>query len=254
MSTLSGLTGVAPATIRYYLHCGLLPPPEEVAPNRFLYDERHVERVRLIRTLRRGRRLSLAVIRLMLPELEDSDGHPFPAQVVDRVVAARMRKLVHPSPKVRLLRVATEAFNRLGYAEVTVDEVCSGAGLAKGSFYRYFPSKEALFSAVAADLAERLGREVDERLGGLGRPGGVEEAVDALTRAISPHLALVLEIVVRTVQGRPGFEEIGRRFLESTAAAVSAHLAPASEAQARSAVEAAVGASLAPLLGAGGPS
>jgi AcrR family transcriptional regulator len=256
MGMLSSRTGVAPATIRYYLSLGLLPEPEEVAPNRFLYDERHVERVRLIRALRKGRRLSLEVIRLLLPDLEDAEGHPVPSQILDRVVTAQMRKLAHPSPRVRLLRVATEAFNRLGYAEVTVDELCGAAGLAKGSFYRYFPSKEALFCAVADDLAERLASQVHLELGPGGGRFSTDDAVAALRRAMSPHLALVLELVVRTLQKRSGFEPAGQRFLDTVAQAMSGGLGPGTDGTGRAGrrvVEAAVGASLGPLFeGQGG--
>ena len=56
MSELVEQVGVPAATVRYYLAEGLLPPPVKVAANRFLYDERHVEIVRLVRLLhdRRG--------------------------------------------------------------------------------------------------------------------------------------------------------------------------------------------------------
>ena len=55
MSELVERTGVAAATVRYYLAAGVLPPPAKVAANRFLYDERHVELIRLIRVVRARR-------------------------------------------------------------------------------------------------------------------------------------------------------------------------------------------------------
>src|SRR5947207_2465329 len=55
IADLVSRTGVPAATIHHYLRSGLLPRPKKVAPNRFVYDERHVRALKLIRTLR-GRR------------------------------------------------------------------------------------------------------------------------------------------------------------------------------------------------------
>src|SRR5712691_7664739 len=62
-------SGVPAATIHHYLRLGLLPSARRAAPNRFLYDERHVQALRLIRLLRERRGLPLPVIRRVLPDL-----------------------------------------------------------------------------------------------------------------------------------------------------------------------------------------
>src|SRR2546428_11309082 len=62
-------TGVPAATIHHYLRMGLLPPARRTAPNRFLYDERHVQALRLIPVLRERRRLPPPAIRRILPDL-----------------------------------------------------------------------------------------------------------------------------------------------------------------------------------------
>ena len=48
MAELVARTGVPAATVRYYVALGIIPAPVRVAPNRFLYDERHVEIVGLV--------------------------------------------------------------------------------------------------------------------------------------------------------------------------------------------------------------
>lgn len=47
-----------------------------------------------------------------------------------------------------ILAVAAEAFDRLGYAEVSMAWLASRSNLAKGTLYLYFSSKEALFLAL----------------------------------------------------------------------------------------------------------
>src|SRR5205085_1722118 len=57
MAELVERTGTTPATVRHYLELGLLPRPHRVATNRFLYDSRHEQAIRLIRLLRERRQL-----------------------------------------------------------------------------------------------------------------------------------------------------------------------------------------------------
>ena len=51
--------------------------------------------------------------------------------------------------KTRLLDAALRAIRSQGYAATTVDDICRLAGVSKGSFFHYFPDKEALAVAAA---------------------------------------------------------------------------------------------------------
>ncbi|MFO0571545.1 MAG: MerR family transcriptional regulator [Polyangiaceae bacterium] len=66
MAELSRLAGVPRETIHYYLREGLLPAPERTGKTQALYDESHLERLRLIRRLREEKYLPVAVIRSVL--------------------------------------------------------------------------------------------------------------------------------------------------------------------------------------------
>jgi AcrR family transcriptional regulator len=48
-----------------------------------------------------------------------------------------------------------------GVERITIDEICAGAGIAKGSFYRYFSGKPALVEAILAPLAEQVRAAMD---------------------------------------------------------------------------------------------
>jgi AcrR family transcriptional regulator len=89
-------------------------------------------------------------------------------------ISAQTRELT----RTRLLESAAAAFARHGLAGANINAISVDAGLAKGTVYNYFPSKEALFAAVvqeacrrAVDEAEDPGREAPtrERLRGLVR-------------------------------------------------------------------------------------
>ncbi len=85
------------------------------------------------------------------------------------------RVVKHPDiRRAELLDRAAGLFLRLGYDNVSLNDLIADAGVSKGAFYHWFPSKAALIAA----LAERSAREAF---------AGVEDAVaacdgDALAR------------------------------------------------------------------------
>jgi AcrR family transcriptional regulator len=55
-----------------------------------------------------------------------------------------------------LLSAAEQLFLARGIEDVSIDDITRAADVAKGSFYRYFPSKEALVRALLADARTRV--------------------------------------------------------------------------------------------------
>ena len=56
--------------------------------------------------------------------------------------------------KERILAVAKELFHSNNYADIGIKQICDDAGVQKGSFYYFFPSKRELASAVIDDMAD----------------------------------------------------------------------------------------------------
>jgi AcrR family transcriptional regulator len=52
----------------------------------------------------------------------------------------------------KILKAAARLFNRKGFAEVTIAEIMSAAGLTHGGFYRHFKSKDELYSEVISQF------------------------------------------------------------------------------------------------------
>ena len=55
-----------------------------------------------------------------------------------------------------LLDAAANLFQEQGVADVTVADIAKSAGAAKGTFYLYFPTKDALVGALREELAVEL--------------------------------------------------------------------------------------------------
>ncbi len=61
-----------------------------------------------------------------------------------------------PNRKTAILAAAETVFAAHGYAATTIDAVAAKAGIAKGSVYNYFQSKEALFEQVFVNAVSTI--------------------------------------------------------------------------------------------------
>jgi DNA-binding transcriptional MerR regulator len=79
ISELAETTGVSLPTLKYYLREGLLMPGIATSRTRAVYDQTHVERVRLIRALIESGGLGIPGVRAVLDALEDppASAHDF---------------------------------------------------------------------------------------------------------------------------------------------------------------------------------
>lgn len=61
-----------------------------------------------------------------------------------------------------ILQIAEEILTEKGYHETSVDEIASRVGIAKGTIYLHFPSKEDLVGAILLREARQLLEEIGE--------------------------------------------------------------------------------------------
>jgi AcrR family transcriptional regulator len=119
-----------------------------------------------------------------------------------------------PGRREQLLAAAREVLALKGYERTTVSSIAGRAQVAQGTFYLYFPSKEALPGALAQQLSEALG---DAARRATEAATGLEEAVDALveeTWRAAAEFHDVLVIANRGIELAATWED----FLDITAA------------------------------------
>ena len=56
----------------------------------------------------------------------------------------------------RLLDAAAQEFSEKGFHEASISAITTRAGVALGSFYTYFDSKDAIFRALVSDMSEAV--------------------------------------------------------------------------------------------------
>jgi AcrR family transcriptional regulator len=78
----------------------------------------------------------------------------------------------------KLLDAAAKEFADLGFHAASISGITRRAGTALGSFYTYFDSKEAIFSALVKDMSESVAREA---AAGMTDASGIAREREALT-------------------------------------------------------------------------
>jgi AcrR family transcriptional regulator len=89
--------------------------------------------------------------------------------------------------RARLLERGEQLFSTYGLAHTNVEELARAAGISKGAFYLFYPSKESLFMDVVEALEERYRGRV---LTAVERPGPSPRARLAAVLAEAFHIFL----------------------------------------------------------------
>ena len=75
------------------------------------------------------------------------------------LAAAGRREATKQANRAAILDAAREVFAELGYGAATVRDIVRRTDLATGTFYNYFPDKEAIFRALVEESARQV-REI----------------------------------------------------------------------------------------------
>ena len=98
--------------------------------------------------------------------------------------------------KQELLKLAYRMFIEKGYENTSIDEIVAKAGIAKGTYYYYFASKEATLEAVIEMMIEK---ESAVAKGILQAPLSIPEKLVAVVNAFRPEKE---EVVITDVLER----------------------------------------------------
>ncbi|MBK7974526.1 MAG: TetR/AcrR family transcriptional regulator [Deltaproteobacteria bacterium] len=102
-----------------------------------------------------------------------------------------------------ILDAATRVFAETGYAGTDLDVVARAVGVAKGTIYRYFASKEALFYAAVDRGMWQLRAALDAAMASTTAPvGRIEAALTAYLRFFDQRPAFVELLILERAEFR----------------------------------------------------
>jgi DNA-binding transcriptional MerR regulator len=213
MRELAQAAGVSPGTIKHYLREGLLPEPVKTSRNMAWYPREFIERVKLIKQLQEERFLPLKVIKEVLAEGGEAEGHDrlralieLEDRVLERALSGEHAKGLSAREVKRLYGLPDEALDRLEKLEVLTPKRGNGSK-------RYGPADVQIIEAVsrmrASGYSEALGftvydtliykrhlerlvhEEVEVMMERIAGEMDSADAADLLERAVAPMRDLV---------------------------------------------------------------
>jgi AcrR family transcriptional regulator len=93
----------------------------------------------------------------------------------------------------QLIAIATRIFAERGYEDTSIEAVLREAGVSRGSLYHHFPSKEALFEAVAEEVETSVGAQT------VTAASGAQGSVEALRAGFLAWIRLAGDPVVQRI-------------------------------------------------------
>jgi AcrR family transcriptional regulator len=120
-----------------------------------------------------------------------------------------------------ILQAAGRLFTERGFGATTIDDIAAAAGVAKGSVYHHFATKEAVFEAVferaSADLVSEVVR----------RGAGAKDALDAMAIGARVYFEICAGPVFRQIILVDGPAVLGWQRWREIDAAHFGHMIPA---------------------------
>jgi AcrR family transcriptional regulator len=105
--------------------------------------------------------------------------------------------------RLAILETAWQMFQACSYEELTIAGVAQAAGLAKGTVFLYFNTKESLFLGILEQQLTDWFGEVDARLEKLPSPSEILPVAEVISRTLETRPALVrLLAILHTVLER----------------------------------------------------
>ena len=102
-----------------------------------------------------------------------------------------------------ILETATELFAEHGFSDAVTQALAERLGVGKGTIYRHFPSKRALFLAATDRVMRRLQEEVNAAV------EGIDDGLERVERAVATFLKFFAEhpaFVELLIQERGAFQ------------------------------------------------
>jgi len=118
----------------------------------------------------------------------------------------------------RLLEAAEEVFGELGFRRASIAEIVRRAGVAQGTFYLYFDSKEEIFRALVRHMSHELRKFIAMAVAGLQDRLEIErEGYRAFFRFVLQHRFLYRIVLESQFVDEEVYREYYRRLAEGYA-------------------------------------
>jgi TetR/AcrR family transcriptional regulator, regulator of mycofactocin system len=132
-------------------------------------------------------------------------------------VETTLRQRHAEQTRARIVSASLDLFEEHGFQATTVDEIAARADVAPRTFFRYFPTKEAVLFADAGALGQRIARALAQRPGDEHPFLSLTAVMDALADEI-PGREREIKLRKQVAVDNPGIWAYERRLLDAEVA------------------------------------
>lgn len=105
-----------------------------------------------------------------------------------------MARPTDPQKRQAILQAARKTFAGNGYSAAKISDIATEAGVASGTVYLYFDSKEAIATALAEDFFKRITELILEHVPHFGSSTGIEAYIDAVIQIAREEKDALLQV------------------------------------------------------------
>ena len=105
-----------------------------------------------------------------------------------------MARPTDPQKRQAILQAARKIFVTDGYSAAKISEIATAAGVASGTVYLYFNSKEAIAAALAENFFKRVTELILEHVPQFGSSAGIEAYIDAVVQIAGEEKNALLQV------------------------------------------------------------
>ncbi|CAN5539526.1 hypothetical protein BH11CYA1_BH11CYA1_14940 [soil metagenome] len=126
-----------------------------------------------------------------------------------------MARALDPHKKEAIMVAARMIFIRDGYRAAKMSDIAAEAGVAAGTLYLYFNSKEALSNAMSEDFFNRCSQMIDQYVPFISESNGLEKYIDSVIQIARDELPVLsfarMETFEKAGMGKEVRMELSRR-------------------------------------------
>ncbi len=138
-------------------------------------------------------------------------------EILEDLLFQSLRRPAHQEPnkrrkqkdaRDRILAAALAEFSEKGFHSSTIDSIADRAGIAKGTVYRYFSTKEGLFTALKDDTMSEFVELAKRRLSGQEDVLGIIESIIKIYLSFFERNSAFFKVIIQE------HKDFGREFSE----------------------------------------
>ncbi len=129
-----------------------------------------------------------------------------------------MARALDPQKKLAIMSAARKVFTRDGYKLAKMSDIAGEAGVAAGTLYLYFSSKEALSNAMSEDFFKRCAQLIDECVPLIAEANGLANYIDSVVRIAREEMPVLSLSRMETFEKAGKGKEVRKELAERTAA------------------------------------